>query len=76
MTGLRFLLAKLSECSVFVWIGRSTVFQPMEESGGLGSYNGDDVIPPFSALSQSKCVQTKGKIPLLFTPPATKFGEF
>lgn len=43
--GPRFLLAKLLECSVFVWIGRSTVYQPMEESRGLGSYNSDDVIP-------------------------------
>lgn len=30
--GLRFLPAKLSECSVFVWSRQSTVYRPMGES--------------------------------------------
>lgn len=50
--------AKLLECSVFVWIGQSTVSQPIDETRGLRGYNSDDVIP-FSRLSQGECVQTK-----------------
>lgn len=73
--GLRFLLTKLLECSFFVWIGQSAVYQATEESRGLGSHNGDDVIP-LSVLCHRANACRQRKIPLLFTPCAMKFGEF
>lgn len=50
--GLNFLLAKLLECSVFVWMGLSTLYHPAEESRGLGSHNSDDVIPFQSSVTE------------------------
>lgn len=66
--------AKLLECSVFVWPGQSTVYQPMEETRGLGSYNRDDVIP-FSTLSQTKCSQTKKNAPPFRPHSPQSFGN-
>lgn len=54
---LDFLLAKLSECSVFVRVGRSDPRQPMDER-----YHGDDVIP-FQRTVIKQIRADKGKFP-------------